>query len=71
MGLMEKQVQAAITIERGEAAISKAVDMMVEKYSSIHPLGEDEFRDCLEMLVKTSKELGAFNEFQQSHLRNG
>ena len=71
MGLLENQIQAAITIECGEAAIFNVTEMLIEKYAVLNPQGESEFRGCIELLVKVCKDLGAFNEFQQTHLRNG
>jgi hypothetical protein len=71
MGLLENQISAALTIERGEAAISTVVESLTDKYAVLNPQGKDEFRETLELLVKVCKDLGAFNEFQQTHLRNG
>lgn len=71
MGLLENQISAALTIERGEAAISTVVDSITEKYASLNPRGKEEFKETLELLVKVSKDLGAFNEFHQTHLRHG
>lgn len=71
MGLLENQIQAAITIQNGEAAISTSVDMLAREYGLLNPLGEELFKGHLIKLVNVCKELGAFNEFHQTHLRNG
>lgn len=71
MRLLENQISAAITIEKGEAAISKTVEMLTEQYANLNPQGAWFFRENLEQLVKVCKDLGAFNEFHQTHLKHG
>lgn len=71
MGLLENQIQAALTLQKGEAVISLATNVLVQDYAELNPLGAEEFEKQLLELVRTCKMWGEFNEFHQTHLRNG
>lgn len=71
MGLLENQIQAALTLQKGEAVISLATNVLVQDYAELNPRGAKEFEGQLLELVRTCKLWGEFNEFHKTSLRDG